>query len=91
MQSSPADTPSRLPVCLHAEENALLECGRERGGAEGTVLYCNTCPCLRCAVKIVQTGVKEVVYQLDYFVDKRSCEIFKSAGVLFRKYDANNL
>lgn len=30
-------------LCLHAEENALLECGRERGGAEGTVLYCNTC------------------------------------------------
>lgn len=29
-------------LCLHAEENALLECGRERGGAEGTVLYCNT-------------------------------------------------
>jgi dCMP deaminase len=29
-------------LCLHAEENALLECGRENGGAEGTVLYCNT-------------------------------------------------
>lgn len=75
-------------VCLHAEENALLECGRERGGAEGTVLYCNTCPCLRCAVKIVQTGVKEVVYQLDYSVDHRSCDIFEAAGVIFRKYDS---
>lgn len=32
-------------VCLHAEENALLEAGRERvsgGGVEGAVLYCNT-------------------------------------------------
>lgn len=29
-------------LCLHAEENALLECGREKGGAQGTVLYCNT-------------------------------------------------
>lgn len=29
-------------LCLHAEENALLECGREKGGAAGTVLYCNT-------------------------------------------------
>lgn len=29
-------------LCLHAEENALLELGRDRGGAEGTVLYCNT-------------------------------------------------
>ena len=24
------------------------------------------CPCLRCSVKIVQTGVKEVVYNLAY-------------------------
>lgn len=73
-------------LCLHAEENALLECGRERGGAEGTVLYCNTCPCLRCAVKIVQTGVREVVYQLAYSMDDRSRQIFREANVLFRQY-----
>ena len=72
-------------LCLHAEENALLECGRERGGAEGTVLYCNTCPCLRCAVKIVQTGVREVVYQLAYSMDDRSRMIFQEANVLFRQ------
>ncbi|GAA5898290.1 hypothetical protein JCM8208_006933, partial [Rhodotorula glutinis] len=32
-------------LCLHAEENALLEAGRERvsgGGTLGAVLYCNT-------------------------------------------------
>lgn len=73
-------------LCLHAEENALLELGRDRGGAEGTVLYCNTCPCLRCAVKIVQTGVMEVVYQLEYSMDGRSARIFEEAGVAFRKY-----
>ena len=28
-------------LCLHAEENALLEAGRERVG-KGAVLYCNT-------------------------------------------------
>jgi dCMP deaminase len=53
-------------VCLHAEENALLESGRER--LEDTVLYCNTCPCLGCSVKIIQCGVKEVVYHLGYKV-----------------------
>ena len=83
-------------LCLHAEENALLELGRDRGGAEGTILYCNTyvllvhtnssCPCLRCAVKIVQTGVREVVYQLEYSMDGRSAQIFGDAGVAFRKY-----
>ncbi|KAI9512499.1 cytidine deaminase-like protein [Russula earlei] len=53
-------------LCLHAEENALLEAGRER--VTGATLYCNTCPCLTCTVKIVQTGVKEVVYNLSYKV-----------------------
>lgn len=28
-------------LCLHAEENALLEAGRERI-REGTILYCDT-------------------------------------------------
>jgi deoxycytidylate deaminase len=28
-------------LCLHAEENALLEAGRERVG-EDAILYCNT-------------------------------------------------
>lgn len=53
-------------ICLHAEENALLEAGRDR--VFGSILYCNTCPCLRCSVKIIQTGVKEVVYNFSYKV-----------------------
>lgn len=32
-------------LCMHAEENALLEAGRERIG-NGSTIYCNTCPCL---------------------------------------------
>ncbi|KAJ7808238.1 cytidine deaminase-like protein, partial [Mycena olivaceomarginata] len=54
-------------VCLHAEENALLEAGRERVG-QGSVLYCNTCPCLKCTIKIIQSGVNAVVYNLSYKV-----------------------
>ena len=63
---SPGD-PSDQCICLHAEENALLEAGRDRLG-ENAVLYCNTCPCLGCSVKIIQSGVKEVVYHLSYKV-----------------------
>ncbi|GAA6005802.1 hypothetical protein JCM11491_004016 [Sporobolomyces phaffii] len=75
-------------VCLHAEENALLEAGRERvsgGRAEAAVLYCNTCPCLTCTVKIVQCGVKEVVYSLSYSMDDASRQVLESAGVILRQ------
>ncbi|KAI0278158.1 cytidine deaminase-like protein [Russula aff. rugulosa BPL654] len=71
-------------LCLHAEENALLEAGRER--VSGATLYCNTCPCLTCTVKIVQTGVKEVVYNLSYKVDDESAKLFHSAGVTLRRH-----
>ncbi|GHJ90430.1 hypothetical protein NliqN6_6832 [Naganishia liquefaciens] len=71
-------------LCLHAEENALLEAGRERVG-EDAILYCNTCPCLRCSVKIVQTGVKEVVYNLNYSMDAQSARVLKEGGVILRQ------
>ncbi|SCZ98218.1 BZ3500_MvSof-1268-A1-R1_Chr3-2g06227 [Microbotryum saponariae] len=75
-------------LCLHAEENALLEAGRERvsgGGTEGAILYCNTCPCLRCTVKIVQCGVIEVVYSLSYSMDAASRRVLEEAGVGLRQ------
>ncbi|KAF8510002.1 cytidine deaminase-like protein [Hysterangium stoloniferum] len=72
-------------LCLHAEENALLEAGRERIGI-GAILYCNTCPCLGCAIKIVQTGVKEVVYNLSYKVDDCTEALFNEAGVIIRQH-----
>lgn len=39
--TSPSFTTPEECVCLHAEENALLEAGRERVGLNA-VLYCNT-------------------------------------------------
>lgn len=71
-------------LCLHAEENALLEAGRAKISSNAT-MYCNTCPCLRCAVKIIQTGIRHVVYQLEYSMDARTKTIFQEAGVEIRQ------
>ncbi|KAL0579442.1 Deoxycytidine monophosphate (dCMP) deaminase [Marasmius crinis-equi] len=75
-------------LCLHAEENALLEVGKERVG-DGAVLYCNTCPCLKCTIKIIQTGVQSVVYNLTYKMDDASARLFEEAGVELRRFDPN--
>ncbi|RMZ92016.1 hypothetical protein DV736_g745, partial [Chaetothyriales sp. CBS 134916] len=72
-------------LCLHAEENALLEAGRERI-REGAILYCDTCPCLTCSVKIAQVGVKEVVYSQSYNMDNASRRVLKEAGVGLRQF-----
>ncbi|KAK9245181.1 cytidine deaminase-like protein [Lipomyces tetrasporus] len=72
-------------LCLHAEENALMESGRERIGDE-SVLYCNTCPCLTCSIKIVQMGLKEVVYSRSYSMDDKSFTVLNEGGVTLRQY-----
>ncbi|ETI19404.1 hypothetical protein G647_09237 [Cladophialophora carrionii CBS 160.54] len=72
-------------LCLHAEENALLEAGRERI-RDGAVLYCDTCPCLTCSVKIAQVGVKEVVYSQSYNMDDASRRVLGEAGVTLRQF-----
>lgn len=72
-------------LCLHAEENALLEAGRDRVGSNAT-LYCDTCPCLTCSVKIVQTGITEVVYSQSYSMDEDSFKVLKAAGIKVRQF-----
>ncbi|KAI0114499.1 cytidine deaminase-like protein [Nemania sp. FL0031] len=72
-------------LCLHAEENALLEAGRERI-RDGSVLYCNTCPCLTCSIKIVQVGISEVVYSQGYSMDSETAKVFLIAGVKLRQF-----
>ncbi|KAG8168888.1 hypothetical protein KVR01_001637 [Diaporthe batatas] len=72
-------------LCIHAEENALLEAGRDRlrGGA---VLYCDTCPCLTCSIKITQVGISEVVYAYGYSMDTETAAVFREAGVKLRQF-----
>lgn len=72
-------------LCLHAEENALLEAGRDRVG-KNAILYCDTCPCLTCSVKIVQTGIKEVVYSESYRMDEQSLKVLKDGKVSVRRH-----
>lgn len=72
-------------LCIHAEENALLEAGRERI-REGSILYCDTCPCLTCSIKICQVGISEVVYAHRYSMDNDTARVFREAGVTLRQF-----
>jgi len=72
-------------LCIHAEENALLEAGRERI-RDGAVLYCDTCPCLTCSIKICQVGISEVVYAQGYSMDRETAAVFSQAGVKLRQF-----
>ena len=50
------------------------------------MLYCDTCPCLTCSVKITQVGISEVVFSQGYNMDTETAAIFRGAGVKLRQF-----
>ncbi len=66
---------------LHAEENAILQAAMDGIRLRGATLYCKMTPCLSCARRIVRVGIKRVVAQKKYHVDKLSRQLFMDAGV----------
>ncbi|KAI9246950.1 cytidine deaminase-like protein [Phascolomyces articulosus] len=85
--NAPCGTGLDRCLCMHAEENALLEAGRSQvNSGIGVVLYCNTCPCIGCAIKIVQIGVKEVVYSKSYGMDEMTAKVFAEGKVKLRQH-----
>jgi dCMP deaminase len=62
---------------VHAEQNALLQAGRD---AESATLYVNAYPCKICAKLIINAGIIKVVITGDYS-DKEGLEYLKIAGI----------
>ncbi len=73
-------------LCLHAEENALLEAGR--AASRGATIYCTLRPCLTCAQKILQCGVARVVYGAEYAAEHNTADLLAIAGVPMEQYAA---
>ena len=67
---------------LHAEENAIINLVRNGSSAslKDCVLYTTTYPCRLCANKIVNSGIKNIVY-LEPYPDDEAKAILKSGGI----------
>lgn len=51
--------------CLHAEENAVINCDSPREREK--IVFCTHLPCLMCAKRLINMGgVKEIYYRNDY-------------------------
>ena len=73
---------------VHSELNAILN---YRGGSlEGAKLYVSLFPCNECAKAIIQSGIKEVIYDCNKYEDtpsvQASMRMFDSAGVRYQQY-----
>lgn len=75
-------------ICLHAEENALLQQpGNLRHLSHPpATLYCTLSPCFGCAKKLIQVGIKRVVYGKPYSLAHDTRQIMEMAGVQLEQY-----
>ena len=74
-------------LCVHAEQNAICQAALFGHALEGATIYVTLSPCLTCAKLIINSGIKEVIYDGDYtnFVDTIK-RLFKASGVKVRKF-----
>ena len=64
-------------VGVHAEQNALLQAGRD---ADGATLYVNAFPCKICAKLIINAGIRRVVISGEYS-DTEGLDYLKQGGI----------
>ena len=79
---------TKYPYVVHAELNAILNA---RTSPRDCSLYVSLFPCNECAKAIIQSGIKEVVYESDKYADqdmtKVSRKMMTDAGIKLRQLD----
>lgn len=72
---------------LHAEMNALLK--MDYNNPKDKVMYLTLSPCEYCAMAIINSGVKKVIYKEEYR-DDSGIKLLKEANVIVENYNTNN-
>ncbi len=85
-QGLPSGTYHELCRAVHAEQNAIIQAALHGIPTEGSTLFCTHQPCMLCAKMLINAGIIEVIYDIDY-PDKKGLEILKEAGVIVEKFD----
>ena len=65
---------------LHAEANAILKVAASTQSCKDATLYITMSPCKDCSKLIHQSGIKRLVYQIDY-KDNAGLDFLRKAGV----------
>ena len=86
--NSLADSGTQLDECLcsHGEENAITQAAYHGVSVNGATLYTTFSPCLTCTKMIINAGIEEVVYNLEYPLPETSFRLLAEAQVLCRQH-----
>ena len=77
---------TRLDECLcsHGEENAITQAAYHGVSVKGGTLYSTFSPCLMCTKMIINSGIREVVYNMEYPLNEVARNLLREAGVASR-------
>ena len=88
-EGNPLET-KYMYVC-HAEANAIYNFRGYKKEFENARIYVDLFPCNECTKKIIQSGIKEVIYLSDKYADSDSTKaaklLFDTCGVKYRRLD----
>ena len=72
-------------LCSHGEENAIVQASYHGVSLKDTVIYTTFAPCLMCAKMIINSGIREVIFNMDYPLNESAFRLFGEAGVFVRR------
>ena len=83
---------TKYPYVVHAEANAILNATQSLKGAK---IYVSLFPCNECAKLIVQSGIKEIIYESDKYQHTKehqaAVKMLEAAKVKMRKIKVGEL
>ncbi len=72
--------------CSHGEENAIVQASYHGISIRDSTVYTTFSPCLICTKMIINAGIKEVVYNVDYPLAEVPLKLLKDAGIQVRQF-----
>lgn len=83
---------TKYPYVVHAELNAILN---SIGDLKGCTIYVSLFPCHECVKAIIQSGIKEIIYEDEKYKgtdsDRAAKRMLDAAGVKYTKISAFEL
>jgi dCMP deaminase len=74
-------------LCSHGEENAITQAAYHGVNVQKATLYTTFSPCLMCTKMIINSGITEVVYNVDYPLGDVSLNLLREAGIKVRQIE----
>jgi len=75
-----------LPTVIHAEQNAIAKLAKSTNSGDNATIYTTLFPCITCALSIIQSGIKRVVFYR-YYKNNDALNLLLESGIELYKIE----